>query len=25
LVVWDVWIEGPLGGMAVKGEAVTTG
>lgn len=25
LVGWDVWIEGPLGGMAVKGEAVTTG
>ena len=22
---WDVWIEGPEGGLAVKGRAVTTG
>ncbi|KAL2137367.1 hypothetical protein VTI74DRAFT_3307 [Chaetomium olivicolor] len=22
---WDVWIEGPEGGLAVKGQAVTTG
>lgn len=22
---WDVWIEGPDGGLAVKGHAVTTG
>ena len=22
---WDVWIEGPEGGLAVKGNAVTTG
>jgi hydroxyacyl-ACP dehydratase HTD2-like protein with hotdog domain len=22
---WDVWIEGPEGGLAVKGSAVTTG
>ena len=22
---WDVWIEGPDGGLAVKGHAITTG
>lgn len=24
-VEWDVWVEGPEGGLAVKGSAVTTG
>lgn len=24
-IAWDVWIEGPDGGLAVKGRAVTTG